>query len=130
MEGITPQGAGVVFAVASDANWTGMVKVPPETMEGPEKGAFPLNPAGRPRVSTSRQGVTATKVRALVDTAVAENWSSGSGDAVVSLSALGCQYKGLDQLLRGTISRATCAVRAIGRKAARIRNLCEFIALL
>src|SRR5580658_8826253 len=100
MEGIAPQGAGVVLVLASVADCTGMVRVLAGSMDGPEKGSIPLNPAAAPRVSTRRQGVTATKVRALVDTALAENTSRGSAFrdeacSVASLSAwLGCQYKG------------------------------------
>ncbi len=46
-------GAGVVLAVASAADCTGIVKVAPEAIDGAEKGAIPLNPAAAPRVSTS-----------------------------------------------------------------------------
>jgi hypothetical protein len=50
MEGITPQGAGAVFGVASVADCTGIVRVPPADMDGPEKGPLPLNPAAAHRV--------------------------------------------------------------------------------
>jgi hypothetical protein len=75
MEGIVPQGAGAVLAEASAADCTGNVAVVMAAMEGPEKGVIPLNPP--PRVSTKRHGEIATKVRALVDTAFAENTMSG-----------------------------------------------------
>ena len=68
MEGITPQGAGVVLAVASVGDCTGMVRVALEAMDGPANGSIPLNPAAAPRVSTSRQGVMAMNVSASMDT--------------------------------------------------------------
>ena len=78
MEGIVPQGAGVVSAVASVADCTGNVTVVIAAgMEGPEKGAIPLKFAAAPRVSTRRQGVIAMNVRALLDTWFDENWSCG-----------------------------------------------------
>jgi hypothetical protein len=76
-------------------------------MEGPEKGSIPLNPAAEPLVSTRRQGVTATNVSALVDTALGESTNCGAafyGEswAARSLSAwLGCQYSGAAQFLSG-----------------------------
>jgi hypothetical protein len=47
MEGIVPQGAGVVSAVASAEDCTGNVTVIVAEMEGPEKGAIPLKFAAR-----------------------------------------------------------------------------------
>jgi hypothetical protein len=73
MVGITPQGAGSVLVVDSVVDCTGMVRVAPALIDGPEKGAIPLNPAEAPRVSTRRQGVIATKMRAVLDTAFVEN---------------------------------------------------------
>ena len=59
MEGIVPQGAGVVLVPASVADCTGIVNVPPAAIDGPEKGATPLNPSRVPReLSTRRQGET------------------------------------------------------------------------
>ena len=43
--------------VASPPSLDYAVNVPPAAMDGPENGAIPLNPAAKPRVSTSRQGV-------------------------------------------------------------------------
>ena len=73
MEGIVPQGAGVVSALASVADCTGNVTVVVAGMEGPEKGEIPLKFAAAPRVSTRRQGVIAMNVRALADTWFDEN---------------------------------------------------------
>ncbi|MGA2116482.1 MAG: hypothetical protein ABSH56_17200 [Bryobacteraceae bacterium] len=78
MEGIVPQGAGEVLVLASVVDCTGMVRVPPAAMDGPEKGSIPLNPAAEPLVSTRRQGVTATKVRAVLDRAVGESRNCGA----------------------------------------------------
>jgi hypothetical protein len=90
MEGIKPQGAGAVLVLVSVVDCTGIVIVPIAAIEGPEKGEIPLN--APPRVSTRRQGVIATKVRAVVDTAFAENWSCGWAVLAVSRSPwLGCQ---------------------------------------
>jgi len=58
VEGIVPHGAGDVFALASAADCTGIVSVPPLAIDGPENGWMPLNPAAVPRVSTKRHGVT------------------------------------------------------------------------
>ena len=68
MEGIVPQGAGVVSVLASVADCTGKVTVAVAPMDGPEKGAIPLKLAAAPRVSMRRQGVIAINVRALLDT--------------------------------------------------------------
>jgi hypothetical protein len=57
-----------VVVMVSAVDCTGKVTVLEGVKDGPEKGLTPVNPAGRPRVSTRRQGVTATKVRALADT--------------------------------------------------------------
>src|SRR5579862_467051 len=125
MAGIVPQGAGVVSALASAVDCTGIVIVPPAGMDGPEKGVIPLKPAEAPRVSTKRQGVTATKVRAFGEIAFGENnrfdpvigdtTSCGAACAAASLSGwLGCQYSGVAQFFNGTTfpCRATCAVMA------------------
>jgi hypothetical protein len=74
-----------------------------------------------PRVSTKRQGVIATKVRAFVDTAFAENRSCGTSFAATSLSAwLGCQNRGVDQFFSGTtFSCVHCPFNIKGRKARR-----------
>src|ERR1700733_7282165 len=97
--GIAPQGAGGVLVVASVESITGIVIVPPAGIDGPEKGLMPLNPAARPRVSTSRQGVTATKVSGPASAVVGATWRSG----MFFLSAwLGCQNRGVDQFFSGT----------------------------
>jgi len=77
---------------------------------------MPLN--APPRVSTKRQGVIATKVRAFVETALAENWSCAPVLPAASFSDwLGCQYSGVAQFFNGTtFSCALCAVNTMGRK--------------
>jgi hypothetical protein len=72
-----------------------------------------------PRVSTRRQGVIATKVRALVDIAVTIGRISGPVLTAVSLSAwLGCQYRGAAQFFSGTkFSCVVCPVNRIGTKS-------------
>jgi hypothetical protein len=75
-------------------------------------------------VSTTRQGVIATKTRE-TDDEVASKGRSASlrGDDRpwrASLSAaVGCQYNGAGQFFSGTISRNICALSAIGRRTKR-----------
>jgi hypothetical protein len=105
-------------------------------MDGPEKGVSPLNPPPEPRVSTKRQGVIATKVRALA-TAFAEDWNCGpafwgNAFAAASLSAkLACQYSGVAQFFSGTtFSCALCAVNSKGRTTRRDRARPEYFELI
>src|SRR5580704_13872230 len=115
---MVPQGEGVVVMVSA-VDCTGKVTVLDGVKEGPEKGVTPVNPAGRPRVSTRRQGVTATKVRALADAWVAKGRIPGPAFPAVSLPTwLGCQCSGAAQFFRGTASFcAVCPVNATGRKS-------------
>ena len=71
MEGIAPQGAGVVSVLVSVGDCTGNVTVAPAARDGPEKGVSPLKLPPAPRVSTNRQGVMATKVSASGEVALA-----------------------------------------------------------
>jgi hypothetical protein len=84
-------------------------------MDDPEKGLSPTNPAAAPRVSTNRQGVIATKMRASGDTVFVVNGSWGS-----DFAWLARQYWGVDQFFSGiALSCALCAVNMRGRKARR-----------
>src|SRR5580693_6332959 len=113
---MVPQGDGVVVMVSA-VDCTGKVTVLEGVKDGPEKGVTPVNPPGRPRVSTRRQGVIATKVRGLLDTGVTMGRISDPVLTEVSLSAwLGLQYKGAAQFFSG-ISFAVCAVASTGRKS-------------
>ena len=117
MDGMVPQGVGVVSAVASSLDCTGKVTVLEGVNDGPEKGLSPLNPAAGPRVSTRRQGAMATKVRGVVDAGVTMGRISGPDLRTVCLSVgFGLQYKGAAQFFSG-ICCTVCAVTSTGRKS-------------
>ena len=72
-----------------------------------------MKPAEAPRVSTRRQGETATKIRLVLDVALGEELKLGSASiARASRSTwLGCQYRGEAQFFKGAGSswRRACA---------------------
>jgi hypothetical protein len=98
-------------------------------MDGPEKGAIPLNPPAAPRVSTSRQGVIATKISALVDKAPWEDWDCGTALAPAEPSAwLGCQYSGAAQFFSGTwFSFTLWPLNNIGTRIIKDTARCEYL---